>query len=269
MVSFSKKFSQLLLTLVFTHGAHAKSMQAPPSSTEKASTCPLVVAQAPAGRAAPPESIRKDLSCLVDAGSSSLSKASIIDLRERSEFLKFHIPGSESLSIAALITRPRSNTGPVVVYDSGKFQSDAYLLCDRLRRAGMQNFKIMDGGIAAWTQLQGSSEKLGASQLSDQEVATALLDSGNAAALISASFQPVLKEHGIKIRAAGSRKILLGETGTEASDLRQKLVLQPGGSTTLFWLGSKERLSQLLGNHLAQEQKRLSGPSQSQGCGTL
>lgn len=257
--------------LAFTVVSFAASGQVLPERSKgrgKSPSCPLSIGVT-ASYSVPSASVKQDPSCLIDAASASLDKASLIDTRDRVEFLKFHIPGAASLSSSALITMPKSNKQQVVVYESGKFRSDAYVLCDRLRRAGMTNFKVLDGGIAAWAQLRGLPEKVALSQLSDQEVATAILDSGNAASAIAATLEPVLKEHGIRSRVAGTRKILLGEATTPVTDLQQKLVRRPAGSTVLFWLGSKQRLSQLLSNQLAQDRKRLSGPGQSKGCGAL
>ena len=267
-VKLAGYIAPLAFTVAVSFAASGQVLPERSGEREKAPSCPLSIGVA-ASYSAPSDLVKQDPSCLIDAASATLDKASLVDTRDRVEFLKFHIPGAASLSSNALIAMPKSNKQQMVVYESGKFRSDAYVLCDRLRRAGMKNFKVLDGGIAAWAQSRGLPEKVALSQLSDQEVATAILDPGNATSTIATSFEPILKEHGIKSRATGTRKILLGEAATPVADLQHKLVRRPAGSTVLFWVGSKQRLSQLLSNQLAQDQKRLSGPGQSKGCGAL
>src|SRR5688572_15066062 len=114
----------------------------PPAS---AATCPLAIAQPVTHSASPPAP--EDGSCLINARAVGAS-SEIYDLRSRSEYLAYHVSGARHSSAAELPKVLPGTGNTVVVYDSGKFRSDAFLLCERLRSSGLKNFRIIDGGVA-------------------------------------------------------------------------------------------------------------------------
>lgn len=229
--------------------------------------CPLA-AGTPAASNKPAASAPEDGSCLVHARSIG-TNGPIYDIRGRAEYLSFHIPNAQHSTAAELSRILRGSQQPVIVYDSGKFRSDAFQLCARLRAGGFQNFKIIDGGIAAWAQVNRHPERLGVSRLSDTEVSAALFDPANSAVASTEDFKSVLSEHGIKQRGArtSGRRILVGDTAVPSS--RIGTLLDSGGTTAFYWSGGRDQLTALIHVHLAQDQKRVAGPVQSAACSAL
>ncbi|NZA25166.1 rhodanese-like domain-containing protein [Luteimonas sp. SJ-92] len=231
------------------------------------STCPLAVAPV-AAQGTPTHAAAEDRSCLISARAVA-SDAEIYDLRSRSEYLEFHIPGARHSNPAELSRILRGTGGTAVVYDSGKFRSDAFLLCARLRNGGLHNFKVVDGGIAAWTQALSRPERLAVSRLSDAEVSAALSSSGNSAQALGEALGPVLSEHRIRrTAAAGSgRRIFVADPSTPTETIAASM--DRSSSTAFYWVGSPDRLVALIHAHLAQDQRRALGPGQSATCPSL
>lgn len=82
----------------------------------------------------------------------------LLDCRERDEWQEGRLPGAQLVPLGELSDRCRtgrwggdgeSNGGPVVVYCKGGLRSaDAYR---RLRQAGVEDVRYLDGGVTGWT----------------------------------------------------------------------------------------------------------------------
>ncbi|MBU8975694.1 MULTISPECIES: rhodanese-like domain-containing protein [unclassified Lysobacter] len=238
-----------------------------PTSAIAATTCPLAAAQAPASPSQAPLA-PEDRTCLIDARALG-AKPVLYDLRSRSDYASFHIPDAQHASVAEVSRLLRDRPGAVVLYDGGKFRSDAFLLCKRLRDEGLKNFRIIDGGIAAWAQVQRRAERLEVSRLSDAEVSAALSDRNVSAVALSDGYAPVLSEHRIRQATKGStgRKVLIADTFIPSARLEASL--DGKGGPVLYWTGDRDRLVALIHTHLRQDQKRTAGPAQSTACSAL
>lgn len=254
---------RLLGSLVLALTAFSQPVQA------TTPTCPLVAARAAAKTPSLP-AIVEDRTCLVDAKSVGGNETEIYDVRDRSDFLEFHVPNAQHSSAAALSTILRGSSKVIVIYDSGKFRSDAFLLCSRLRSAGFKHFKMIDGGIAAWAQFHSKPEKIALSRLADAEVSAALSDTSSVAHPLTGSFRSVLQEHRVGQTPAGAktaRSVFLADSTTPIA--RIEALLNGKNATGFFWLGSEEKLVILLHAHFAQDLKRVAGPAESKTCGAL
>lgn len=243
------------------------SLAAESAARPASATCPLVAAQ-PAVKAPSAPVTADENDCLTDA--NAMNKGDVFDLRSRAEFIEFHVPGAQHSTVAVLTTSPLAANQNIILYDSGKFRSDAFMLCSRLRRAGLKRFKIVDGGVAAWTQQQHQPEKLALSRLSDAEVSAALFDPQIAAIALTASLKLVLKEHRIRQtadRVHAARKIFIVDPSTPVTQI--DALLDGKNATSFYWIGDHQKLVGLLHAHLAQDQKRVAGPAESRTCSAL
>lgn len=229
-----------------------------------ADTCPQMMR---AARALPPPPrapvAERGEDCLVPASALDVSGTEIVDLRERARFLSFHVPGARQGSLTELMTRPGGRDRAVVVYDDGRFHADALQLCTRLRHAGLHWAHVVDGGIAAWAQRHGHPKALRVNRLADAEIAAALGEPGTHATALSSSLQ-------FAVRAARAsspeRRIVLADAGTPVSRIQPLL---GKGIVTFYWIGSAQRLHELLDTQVAQERKRLQGPGVRNTCSAL
>lgn len=205
--------------------------------------------------------------CLIDATARLPLGAKIIDIRSRAEHSQLHIPGSLNQPLQSLMN---AGAGPLIVYDNGRFRSDALQLCERLSRYGMRDFKVIDGGIAAWAQSTSAPGTLDVSRLSDTEVSAALVAGGSTIVPLASGFSIILRDRGLGMPAASAnpsgRTIILAEPSTERNLITAKLARRAGQNTTLYWTGTPDRLANLIGAHLAQEQRRQQGPMVSSTC---
>lgn len=234
-----------------------------------AEKCPLV-ALAAVNKAPPPSAPTVAIdrkSCLIKATALDTGGTDIYDLRDRGRYIEFHVPGAQQATVTELVTRPGTSTRTAVVYDGGRFRSDALLLCDRLRHAGFRQLHVVDGGIAAWAQLHALPETMALSRLADTDVAAALAESGSRPVALTESLRSALPP----LMVAGrphhiERVIVLATPDTPETAIRARL---KKGTTTLYWAGTPERLRQLLSTQLAQDQKRLAGPAVAKACDAL
>lgn len=227
--------------------------------------CPLATASRAVPAAAP--LAPRDTSCLVSP--RAIQGARVFDLRARADYLAAHIPGAEHADLHSLTRRADDAGRGMVVYDGGRFASDAYLLCHRLRRAGLTQARVIDGGIAAWAQATRHPQALVLGRLADTEVAAVLSEPSSRAVALSPALDRVLAEHGVARGAkppAGGRRVVIGGVGTPQADLSRHVA---GAAPTLYWLGSSEQLVSLLHAHLDLDRKRVSGPAESAKCSGL
>nr|WP_199038781.1 rhodanese-like domain-containing protein [Dyella sp. ASV24] len=235
-----------------------------------AAQCPALVEAAKhkaPPQAAPTVRPSSGSSCLVSAAALDAPGVEIIDIRDRTQFLQFHVPGAQQASAATLTTLPGLRNRKTVVYGDGKFRSDTIQLCERLRQSGLQQVTVVDGGIAAWAQLHGREEVLATNRLSDAEIAAALAEPGNTPVILADS----LKSLASVARSSGSpkarRNVVLADAATPVSAIQAQL--SKGAATSLYWVGSSDQLSRLLDTQLAQDRKRLAGHGESATCSSL
>lgn len=234
----------------------------PPAAA--ADTCPQM---ALAARALPPPSRAPATGggddCLVAASALDAPGAEIVDVRERERFLAFHVPGARQGSLTELMVRPGSRDRAVVVYDGGHFHADALQLCARLQHAGLRKARVVDGGIAAWAQLHGHPKAVLVNRLADTEIAAALGEPGSQATALSSLLHFAVG--GARPSAPG-RRIVLADAGTPLSHIQPLL---GKGKVTFYWIGSAQRLHELLDTQVAQDRKRLQGPGVRNACSAL
>lgn len=231
--------------------------------------CPLLVLAAqnkvPPPSAPAVSSDRK--SCLIKATALDARDADVFDLRDRARYIEFHVPGAQHSTVTALGTLPGTRARSAVVYDGGRFRSDALLLCDQLRHAGFRQMHVVDGGIAAWAQLHALPETMALNRLSDDDVAAALAEPGNRTVVLAESLRSALPSStGAPVTAGTQRVVVLAVPSTPEATIQARLKT---GITTLYWTGTPERLHQLLNTQLVQNQKRLAGPAVSKTCNAL
>jgi rhodanese-related sulfurtransferase len=228
-----------------------------------------LLALAALNRTAPPSapdvSGQKE-SCLVEAQVLDNHGTDIFDLRDRAGFLEFHVPGARQATVTELVTRPGTSRRPIIVYDGGRFRSDALQLCDRLRHAGFRQVHVVDGGIAAWAQLHDLPETMALNRLSDADVAAALAEPGSRPVVLDKSLRSALPVARDVTPAGTERVVVLATAATPQPAIRARL---KKGITTLYWRGTAKRLRQLLDTQLAQNRKRLAGPAVSKACSAL
>lgn len=163
-----------------------------------------------------------------------------------------------------------AGAGPLIVYDNGRFRSDSLQLCERLSRYGVRDFKVIDGGIAAWAQSTRAPGAPDVSRLSDTEASAALVAGGSTIVPLAGSFSTILRDRGLGTSATGAnpsgRTIVLAEPSADRNLIAAKLTRRAGQNTTLYWTGTPDRLASLIGTHLAQEQRRQQGPMVSSTC---
>lgn len=241
-----------LLTAMWWSGVHA-------------ATCQAADAPSPATPPAPAPQVQQGAACLVDAAAPTPAGARLVDVRDRAEYSRLHIPGAENLPLQSL---PNARGSSLVVYDGGRLRADALVLCERLHRYGLRDFKVIDGGIAAWAQSQRRTEALDASRLTDVEVAAALAAGQDRVVAHSDGLSAILKKHAI---AAGGtskngRTIVLGHGDLPRDRLLATLSRRSGGNIALYWTGAPEQLDAAIARHKAQESRRLDGPMVDYRC---
>jgi rhodanese-related sulfurtransferase len=258
----------LMLAVAVTSYAFAQADSRAGSSSSALPTC-MIGAAAKVPLAAPvvtaDATTRKH--CLVDAGAIG-KNASIIDLRSREEYARFHVPGADNQPMTALLNQ---GARKAIVYDGGKLPQDAQLLCERAARYGLKQVQVIDGGLAAWSQLYAPAHALEASRLNDAEVSSALLANESQVLSLSAEFGAALKSvpPSPAARRASGRLLVLASSPAQLPQIQKQLVRKPGGRTALYWIGDAGRLQTLIGQHIAQDQKRLDGRGHSSTCSSL
>ena len=248
-------------------GIPAPAYASAPGSAPTCSMAAMVAAaKAPALRVPVPAT--EDRSCLISAREIGRTE-DIFDLRERTAFVDFHIPGAQNATVGTLASMSRAGGKRVVVYDSGHVRSDAFLLCNRLRNAGLKQVKVIDGGIAAWAQLHAQPQALTLNRLSDADVPGALSEASGNVVVLAEAMRPALRQFGAKSSSAAgksSRAVVLADARTPMSAIQAQLAKS---RTTFYWVGAPERLQGLLGVQLAQDRKRIAGPAEPSACGAL
>lgn len=230
--------------------------------------CPLLdlaAANRPPTPAAP-DTPHNTENCLVAASLLDSANVDILDLRNRAQFVEFHVPGAKHATVTELITQPQTSDRQIIVYDGGKFRSDAAQLCGRLSHVGIGRIQVVDGGIAAWAQLHELPETMALNRLADHEIASALNDPKNDAIALDPLLRPLTAESKAHQSRRPDRLVILGTPGTPPSEIRMRL---KADYTTLYWIGAPERLRELVNVQLKQDEKRLAGPAVSKTCSAL
>ena len=227
------------------------------------SLCPLAAAAKPVAIAAPPR-IEEDRSCLIDARSVTAAQE-VFDLRSRQDYLEYHLPQAKHASVSALAALRRGNDAAFVAYDSGKSRSAIFLLCEQLRRAGLKHARLIEGGIASWTQVHNQPERLITSRLADNELMAVLSDRQASAIAMTGALKAALAEHRLGA-AKGTRVAMLADPSVPMAEIEAKL---HGKEAAFYWVGTAPQLRELIHAHLLQDRKRLAGPAQSATCSAL
>ncbi len=187
----------------------------------------------------------------------------LVDLRSRQDFTVFHITGATNQQLTQLLNQRPAN---VVVYDSGRLSQDGALLCERLQRFGLNNVRVLEGGIAAWTQFHRDARAMDASRLDDGEVSSVLLAGKSPVVALAPGFKRILADLPARQAGTATQELVLA---TNAAEVSARLAQRRGGPTTLYWIGGPEQLQSLLQNLLAQDRKREMGPGYSPTCSAL
>jgi rhodanese-related sulfurtransferase len=89
-----------------------------------------------------------EVKTMLDRGQKFL----LLDVREESEYVKDHLPGSihvgKGIIERDIEERVADMNAPMVLYCGGGFRSA--LAADNLQKMGYQNVSSMDGGIREW-----------------------------------------------------------------------------------------------------------------------
>jgi rhodanese-related sulfurtransferase len=259
-------FAGLVLALSSRAGAAGQTpAAAAPTAAEGAAYCPIL-----AGRAAQPAqaipTASTNASCLIDVGAVRPDDR-LYDLRDRADFAEFHLPGAASASLSELLSQAPSGKARLVVYDSGRFRSDASMLCDQLQAAGLANAKVMSGGIAAWAQVHEPDRALLLTRLSDGDLPGVLAQADVRARTLAPSLAPALGAlAGGPAKAGRTRLVFLADATTPIATIQAQLAKSKGA---FYWIGTPDRLRTQIANHLAMDKKRVAGPAQAAACSAL
>lgn len=241
-------------------------MPAAAASGEGGISCssPLML---PASMATASPPIHQDPGCLIDAAAAFPANARIIDLRSRAEYSRLHIPGAANQPLHSLLG---AGTEPMIVYDGSRFRPDALQLCERLARYGVRDFKVIDGGIAAWAQSRRPDSALDLSRLSDAEASAAILAGTAAIVPLSEGFAPVLRTMDLPAThghaGAGMQTVLLATPDNAHVRIAPRLARRSGQAPTLHWTGTPEQLARILEVRRAQDRRLRQGPMVDTGC---
>ena len=82
----------------------------------------------------------------------------LVDVRDRSDFERFRIPGSINVPLFALKTKTFLKSKPFLLINEGHSYTQLETECKRLRALGFSQASIMYGGLAAWIQRNGPLE---------------------------------------------------------------------------------------------------------------
>lgn len=198
--------------------------------------------------------------CLIQA--SRVTQAMpLIDLRTRQDFVSYHPAGASNQQISQLISqRPRN----VVVYDTGRLRQDAVLLCARLQRYGLQDVRVVDGGVAALARHRNAPQAMTLSRLGDTEAAAAMLSGSVRIQSIAPALAQLVAAQGISSAPQG-QMLILGQDQAQVAPH-----FSAGARTSgVYWVGDANRLRQLLQTSMAQERKREDGPGYNPNCSAL
>jgi rhodanese-related sulfurtransferase len=254
----------LLAAAVATTLAGGAAAQAPSSVL----SCPIDAAKA-ASRAAEPAGPARPAvdttGCLVPVRALRAGTR-LYDLREREDFVEFHIPGAEYARAAELASMPRTDGGDFVAYDAGRFRADALATCARLRSRGLKKARVLDGGIAAWAQVHDRSRALQLDRLGDAELAAMVADPATRAVVLAAPLQAALASVPAKAGAKPQRTVVLADEQTPQPAIAAKLAATPD---SFYWIGTAARLQSLLAAQVALDRKREAGPAERSACSAL
>lgn len=248
-----------LLLLAALSSGMAVAMALPPVQPE-APTCHKP--REPGGTSQAVQPGTQARQCLVSAAQLKPG-ATLIDLRSSQAYTAFHIPGANNQQLNQLLSqRPRD----AVVYDGGRLAQDGALLCERLQRYGLDNVRVLEGGIAAWAQLNRDTHALALSRLDDGEITSALLAGRTPVVALSPGFDAVMAGLPAQTPRSGAQQLVLASS---AAEIPARLAQRRGGKTLLYWVGEPQRLQSLLQTLLAQDRKREMGPGYSPTCSAL
>jgi rhodanese-related sulfurtransferase len=82
----------------------------------------------------------------------------LVDVRERQDFAKVHVPGSIHIPLYALKTKAFLKDKPLVLVSEGYPNFALEQTCKDLRVAGFTKTSILNGGLRSWIQKKGPIE---------------------------------------------------------------------------------------------------------------
>jgi rhodanese-related sulfurtransferase len=226
-------------------------------------SCPIDAARAATAKDAgpAPAALPSTAGCLVSVQALP-ANARLFDLRDRADYVEFHVPGAQQASLGDLVSMPRTDGGAIVAYDAGRFRSDALLTCQRLHSAGLAKARVLDGGIVAWAHAHDRSRALQLNRLADAELPALLADASTRTVVLAPALQPAL---GARAAGKGSATVVLADASTPPAAIQARL----GTPATFYWVGSPDRLRALIAELVAMDRKRESGPAERSACSAL
>jgi rhodanese-related sulfurtransferase len=100
--------------------------------------------------------LKPDLGCSMSVGDMRVRlsdpRLAVMDLRQASEYEKFHIESALSVDLVALLSKPYWRNKSVLLVGDGKFDHEIYLSCARLKQAGYKQVHVLSGGMLAWLE---------------------------------------------------------------------------------------------------------------------
>lgn len=229
-------------------------------------TCPLRPHSTQPAHAAAPHLPAALAQCLVGPEALDRPGAKPLDVRPRSRFEAFHVPRARSVSVTELETLPYDHGRPLLVYEAGRFRSDALLLCSRLQRVGFRDVRVIDGGIAAWAQKHASSPLQDLGRLDDTEVAAMLREPGVRVTAMETDLRTAAPVPPPATPGETTRRLFLAGSNDALPAIARAL---PGRGAGFFWIGTPERLRSLLQTQLSMDAKRRAGAAHRSTCSAL
>jgi rhodanese-related sulfurtransferase len=255
-------------TLAFLLSAALAPAVAAGAAPAKTLSCPIDAARAAqrAGEPAPPSAPAVDTrGCLVPV-QALRPGTRLYDLRDRADFVDFHVPGAAPASAAELAAMPRTDDGDFVAYDAGRSRSDALATCARLRGQGMAKARVLDGGIAAWAHVHDRARGMQLDRLDDAEMAALVADPATRVDVLAAPLRPALAGIPATRAARVQRSVVLADGTTPLAAIAAKVAASPA---TFYWIGDPQRLQVLLAAQVAMERKVDAGPAERSACSAL
>lgn len=102
------------------------------------------------------DSLANDLKSRLEWGEPALT---ILDVRDRASFNQGHIMGAMSMPLDELVERAQGSLAPQRdIYVYGSSDEETTQAAAQLQQAGFTNVARLQGGLAAWKAIEGSTE---------------------------------------------------------------------------------------------------------------
>jgi rhodanese-related sulfurtransferase len=231
-------------------------------------SCPIDAARAAqrAGEPAAPSGPAIDTrGCLVPV-QALRPGTRLYDLRDRADYLDFHVPGAQHARLVEIASMPRTDGGDFVAYDAGHSRAEALATGARLRSRGLGKARVLDGGIAAWAHVHDRARGIALNRLDDAELAALVSDPATRPVVLAAALRPALGAVPASAAAKAQRTVVLADEQTPTADIAAKVAAAPA---TFYWIGTPQLLQSLLAAQVALDRKREAGPAERSACSAL